>query len=179
MNTSATGGYLLPDGGALTDETLEDALQLHVVGITGLPGDLVRPRWARVVPKVPEPTVTWAALGIKSVASDASPLINQLENNTEVIRHQLLNVLITFYGPQGSSFATLFRDGLAIPQNNQQLKTINASLIDYGEVLAVPELVNQQWVKRFDIAFRLRHKTRRIYQIKPILVQPDINLAKE
>src|SRR5574340_383319 len=65
-NTSATGGYLSPDASALPLEgdALDALLQGMVVGITGLPGAMVRPRWQSVVPKQPEPTVDWCAIGI-------------------------------------------------------------------------------------------------------------------
>ena len=44
-NTSATGGYLAGQLAPLADDELDDAIQAAVASISGLPGDLVRPRW--------------------------------------------------------------------------------------------------------------------------------------
>src|SRR4051812_9766277 len=55
-NDSSTGGYLSPvvASSALQDAALDALLQQMVAGITGLPGNMVRPRWQPVTPKQPE-----------------------------------------------------------------------------------------------------------------------------
>lgn len=176
-NTSATGGYLTPDGGALPlDEDLEDALQAHVVGISGLPSSMVRPRWQNPVPEMPEVGQNWAAIGIQLTQADDGPVITQGDNSAQYIRHETLTVLLSFYGDSGNSYATLFRDGMAIPQNNDQLAAIRAKVIGVGDVLSVPELVNQQFIRRYDLPFSIRRKVIRTYQIKPLDSPPVINL---
>ncbi|WP_217284496.1 phage neck terminator protein [Pseudomonas nitroreducens] len=75
-NTSASGGYLTPAGAPTpADEALEDILQPMVVGITGLPGKMVRPRWQPGNPKQPEPNVNWCAIGVMHTKQDANPAI--------------------------------------------------------------------------------------------------------
>lgn len=177
-NTSATGGYLTPGGGALPrDEELEDALQAHVVGITGLPGAMVRPRWQSTVPEMPEPDQNWAAIGVKLSRADAGPALEQQDENTRYIRHETMDVLVTFYGPSGFEYAELFRDGLAIPQNNQPLFAIKAKLIGHGDILNIPELVNQQFIRRYDLPFTIRRKVERTYQIKPFNSPPVVSFT--
>ncbi len=47
MGDSATGGYINPSGGSAYDQELEDIFQTFIVGITSLPGAMVRPRFQR------------------------------------------------------------------------------------------------------------------------------------
>ena len=103
-NTSATGGYLSPDvvSPPLEGDDLDDEFQEAVVGITGLAGSLVRPRWQPGNPKQPEPTVDWCAIGITTQTPDATPHIQHsgAGNGKDTLkRHELINVLCTFYGP--------------------------------------------------------------------------------
>lgn len=177
-NTSATGGYLTPAGGALPrDEVLEDALQAHVVGITGLPGFMVRPRWQSTIPEMPELDQNWAAIGVKLSRADASPVLDQQDEDARYVRHITIDVLVTFYGPSGFEYAELFRDGLAIPQNNQPLSVIKAKLISTGDILNIPELVNQQFIRRYDMPYIIRRKVERTYQIKPFNSPPVVNFT--
>ncbi|MFT2520511.1 hypothetical protein ACMWQB_30330, partial [Escherichia coli] len=65
MNTSATGGYLVPAVASppLDDDDLDNLLHDMIAGISGLPRAMVRPRWQPTVPKQPEPGVNWCAFG--------------------------------------------------------------------------------------------------------------------
>lgn len=177
-NTSATGGYLTPDGGALPlDDDLEDALQAHVVGISGLPSSMVRPRWQNPVPEMPEVGQNWAAIGIQLTQADDGPVISQGATHAQYIRHETLTVLVSFYGSSGNGYATLFRDGMAIPQNNDQLASIQAKVINVGDVLSVPELFNQQFIRRYDLPFSIRRKVIRTYAILPFNNPPTVNVT--
>jgi len=67
MNDSSTGGFLLPlipPPIPLEDDQLDDLLQAWVVGLTGLPSEMVRPRWQTPTPTRPQSTTDWAAIGI-------------------------------------------------------------------------------------------------------------------
>jgi len=55
----------------LMDAALDAVFQALVVGITGLPGTLVRPRWQPVPPTQPSVTTNWAAIGVTTNAADA------------------------------------------------------------------------------------------------------------
>lgn len=162
-NTSATGGYLSPDGGVLpSDEDLEDILQNHVVKITGLPTSLVRPRWQRVTPKLPEPDVTWASIGVKSSEDPDSPYFDDDGNS---INHETMEVITSFYGPKAEATAKLFKAGLAIPQNNNQLKQHRITFVRSQPIRNIPELLNEQWLRRYDFEFTIRRKTVNHYPV--------------
>lgn len=179
-NTSSTGGVLLPADAPAPAQDLElDAiLQKLVASITGLPGDLVRPRWQPVAPKQPEPTVNWCAIGVMSQQGDGAPSITHNpggNGSSTLITHEDVRALASFYGPRRQFYAGLLRDGLGMPQNLDQLAELDMSFVEAGEVIGVPELVNQQWIKRGDLPVRLRRKITRVYAIQNIELA-DIHL---
>jgi len=182
MADSSTGGYLLP---AVTSPPLEDAaldaiFQQMVVGITALPGNMVRPRWQPNPPKQPEPITNWCALGVTTQELDAGPAIvhNPTGNGTDTyIRHQQIDVLCSFYGPNAKQYAQQLEDGLAIPQNLEQLKLSDMNCIETGQIRAAPDLINEQWIRRYDMAIVFRRKITRTYQVLNILTASGTVIA--
>lgn len=173
VNTSATGGYLTPDSSPVPgDESLEDLLQPMVSGITGIPGKYVRPRWQPGNPKQPEPSVNWCAIGVMSTKQDANPALEHEgsgEGSDQYQRHQEIVLLATFYGPDAQAFGQLLSDGMYVAQNSEALRARDMSFIEAGDLIAAPELINQQWVRRYDLRIRLRRKITRTYQVLNIL----------
>lgn len=169
MNTSSDGGYLLPTGEALADIALEDILIGYVRQITGLSQEYVRPRWQSVVPKQPERDVNWCAVGIVEEDPDAGPVIERIDDESvRNTRHELVTVLATFYGESAQKYAKRLRDGLGIPQNNDLLKRDGLVFIESMALMNVPELVNEQWVRRYDLSFILRRRCNSTYAIQTI-----------
>jgi hypothetical protein len=191
-NTSATGGALSPASPLpLDDAALDAVFQTLVVDVTGLPGALVRPRWQAStlnpdgvtysgVPKQPEPGNNWCAIGVTDVDQDAGPwLVYDAPSNTELYwDHELVNVLASFYGPNSQGFARLLRAGLNVPQNTEELLPYAIRYIDCGPVRQVPELVNQQWIRRQDLALQFRRKVTMTFAVENILVA-DIHLQDD
>lgn len=165
-NTSATGGYLSPIGSpADEDDALAALFQSACAGITGLSGDLVRPRWQVNPPKQPEPSTTWAAIGVTTTTPDFGPCTEASDMTATASRHELIEVLCSFYGPGAQASATRWRDGLAIPQNGDTLRSSGIVFVSCGPSVPAPELVNQQWVRRFDVATTFRRKISNTYNI--------------
>jgi hypothetical protein len=174
MNDSSTGGYLSPAVASppLEDDALTAIFQQMIVGITGLPGSMVRPRWQPNPPKQPEPTVNWCALGISVQTPDDGPAIvhNGAGNGSDTyIRHEQIDVLASFYGPGAMQNSQLLSDGLAIPQNLEQLKAQDMNSVDTGAIRAAPDLINEQWVRRYDLELTFRRKITRSYAVLNIL----------
>lgn len=174
MADSSTGGYLSPAvvSPPLEDAALDAVFQQMIVGITGLPGSMVRPRWQPTVPKQPEAMVNWCALGVSDQTPDAGPAITHNPAGTgsdTYVRHQEIEVLASFYGPNAKQYAQQLVDGLGIPQNLEQLKANDMQSVGEGQIRPAPELVNQQWIRRYDVALNFRRKITRAYSVLSIL----------
>lgn len=182
-NTSSTGGYLSPAASPapLDGDELEDLFQRVVTSITELPKALVRPRWQPETPKQPEPHIDWCAIGVMVQDADAGPVLQHDgsgDGSTQYARHEDIEVLASFYGPNSQRYAGLLRDGLAIQQNCEELAAHDVAFVDGGKIRPLPELVNQQWLRRRDILLRFRRKISRIYSIQNI-VAADIHLIDD
>jgi hypothetical protein len=171
-NDSTVAGYLQPVGTAPPQDADLDAIfQQMIVGLTGLPGNMVRPRWQPTVPKQPEPTANWCAVGVMDVEPD--PYAYEEESadgtSTKQIRHEIIPVLCSFYGPHGRAFASQARDGIQLSQNNAMLDLHEMGLVEASRITPAPELVNQQWIRRFDLTMRIRRRIVRTYQVLSVL----------
>lgn len=170
MSTSATGGYLTPISALpIEDAALDDAFTEAVEGITGLPGDMVRPRWQPKPPKMPAPAVDWCAIGVAD--DDSTPGYPYIAHDgaaggssTQSTAEQM-TVLASFYGPNARSFVKLLRDGLFIGQNQEQLKLTGLYFVTTGKITAVPELIDAQWYRRYDLPLYFRRTVARTYAI--------------
>jgi hypothetical protein len=160
----------------IEDADLDAILQQVVTGVTGLPGSMVRPRWQPTPPKQPEPTVNWCAIGVIASTPDAFPYITHVSgagitdpSADTFWRHELLEVLASFYGPQAKAYAGYLRDGLNLPQNCEVLVANQIAFVGTDVMRAAPDLINQQWVRRFDLPLQLNRKVQRVYAMPNIL----------
>lgn len=176
-NTSRTDGYLRPTAGRPApayDDALDDIFQGHVIGITGLPGPLVRPRWQPRPPKQPEPDVDWCSVGVKLIEPTAGPFIEHEgtsitdpDDGVDVRSwHEEIELLASFYGPHASGYASMFLDGCGIPQNAAQLRKHGISFVSSGPPTPAPDFINQRWVRRVDVSMTFRRKTTRTYNVR-------------
>ena len=182
-NTSATGGYLSPtvDTPPLTGDDLENLIQSVVAGISGLPSSYVRPAWQPIPPRQPESTTDWCAVSVMSIEEDDGPNIahdGSGDGKDNLARHEVIQCLATFYGPNAMHYAAKTRDGLSIPQNIEALLPNDMSFVEAGHIRAIPEFFNQQWIKRFDLDLVFRRKVSRAYPVLNILsaevdIQPE------
>lgn len=178
-NTSATGGALLPSStpAPIQGNTLDDFFQAYIVALTGLAGTLVRPRWEPVPANIPDFGVNWAAFGITSFNKEtfAAELHFAAGNGyNEVRRHEEMNCLISFYGPDSSSYCSLFSDNLQVAQNREVLTVNGMAFVSSENIIPMPELVKERWLKRFDLNFVIRRIVVRDYPILSILTAQTI-----
>lgn len=181
-NTSASGGYLAPDSAApVEDEAFDRFIQAVIVGVTGIPIANVRPRWAETPLAVPERGVTWAAFGVIGVEATDYPVVLHKgagDGTDEMQRHETIELMVSFYGPNSARSATLFRDGLYIPQNREELWKAQVALLDFGRLVSVPDLLNQTWRRRIDAPLRLNRCITRVYPVLNLLsAQGSVNTA--
>lgn len=206
MTDSSTGGFIKPSAAQIPTATpLEDAaldtfLQVMVVGITGIPGDLVWPRWQESPPNLPGNTINWASIGVQDMDGDTfayeahNPVIpanpfpplpipepDAPANGYDIlIRHETLTILCSFYGPNARANSSVLRDGLSVPQNREYLQLAGMGLVETGKIIAVPSIVNNKWYRRFDIPLVIRRQIVRNYPIlniasSEITVETDQN----
>jgi len=173
-NTSATGGYLVPTSGApLEDDALDDFFHGVVAGITGLANTVVLPRWQTEPPQFP--TGDWVAFGIMSrkadtfayVGHDGDAAAGQGEDT--MIRHEELELLCSFYGPNCQAYGAKLRDGLSIAQNREPLFLANMGLMAVGDLLRAPEMLKNKWVPRAELPFWVRREIQRTYPVLNLL----------
>ena len=174
-NTSATGGLLLPNPAPapqpIEDAALVDFFEELVVGITGLPQDLVRPRWQAQMPAMPDINTDWIALGIQERPSDTFPAISHQGslnggNGVDVLgRNETLEILVSIYGPNADGNAALLRDGLYVSQNREALQLAGMGLKEVDRIIAVPPLYNAQWYYRLDMKVYVQRLVLRTYPV--------------
>ena len=174
---------ILPDPtpAPLEGQALMDFLQGWIVGITGIEGTLVRPRWQREPGNIPEENITWIAFGILSRVSDVFAAELQLPSSpgyNELRRHEEISIRVSFYGPEADNIAHLLREGMQIGQNRELLTLNNMGLIESGDITSFPELVKDKWYYRIDMTVRIRRQIVRQYGV-PFIVSGQSTLDNE
>jgi len=169
-NTSATGGFLLPAASPapLEGQDFEDFLQQIFVGLTGIPGKFVRPRWQPEPPDLPAAATDWFAFGITEWDPDTYAVEEHDRSGngtTNLKRHETVRILLSFYGQRASYYMALLRDGLQIEQNREVFQRNAMGLVDTGRATAVPSLVKDKWLNRIDLPMTMRRLILRTYPV--------------
>lgn len=169
MTTSETPGWLLPDNEPVYDEELERLISRWVRAVSGLEKGRVLPRWVSKQPAQLPPETDWCGFGITGMAEDSSPAIVPAgAESAELWRHEEFECMASFYGPRSQRYITRFRDGISLSQNNDELGRNDLSVVRHSGITPFPELINNQWVRRYDITVTLRRKVIREYGIKTL-----------
>jgi hypothetical protein len=159
--------YTEPIPGGLN---LAQFLQTVFVGITGLSGTLVRPKWQQEPPKQPDIDTNWLAMGVDVVSPDANAYVDVDGNGRTVTqRHEDLDVSCSIYGPDALEIYGLIRDGLQIQTNLEALRFANMGFIEVGPGRHIPDLVNERWFNRIVTNVFFRREIQRRYPIVTIL----------
>lgn len=175
-NDSSTGGYLQPvpqfpvlPGGL----TFEQFIQSVFVGISGLPGDLVRPKWQPNPPKQPDTSTNWLAFAEVNNDADTNMYVGSKVVSSTIVnvsqRMEELEIQCSFYGPLSKSYMQLTRDGFQIQQNLDALTSAKMGFVNAQRGHRIPELVNEVWVDRWEMNFFLRCQILRSYPILTFL----------
>lgn len=183
--SSQNAGYLVPASEPVNDDAYEDIVQSAIVGITGLPGSSVRPRWQVNPPNLPNIESDWCAFGQQNQTPEqfvweghdptgaAGEGINVVEKDVEQ------EWLCSFYGPNCRAVAERFRTGLAVGQNRAALITQGVMVVGCGDLVSVPALLQQRWSKRVDTRLTLRRRLRFTFPIRTIEQSGSLGLDNE
>ena len=173
-NTSATGGYLAPAASPapLEGQSFDDFLQQVVVGISGVEGKYVRPRWQRTPPNQPDFDVDWIAFGITSQRPDTYAYVGPFGTGAAgetIQRHEACDILLSFYGPNATAVMERFREGTQIAQNREALFLAGMAHVETGEAVRLPRLDKEQWLMRVDLTWAVRRIIMRTYPVLNVL----------
>lgn len=172
MSDSALGGYLTPSAtsGFPSSLNLNQFIQTVIVGLTGLDGKLVRPKWQIAPPKNPDIGVNWIAFGINTNAADAHSFVGMDANGiTKSQRHEGLEIGCSFYGPDALEYASILRDGFEIQQNLEAMRSANMGFTGASAIQNIPELVGERFVGRSEMTISLKREVQRTYSVLSLL----------
>lgn len=166
-NTSATGGYLQQVAGPLEGLDLRRFIGTVLVGVSGFEPELVRPAWQQNPPPVPNIDTNWMAFGITARRADNDPYQVETDdgNRTLMLRHEELDIMLAFYGPDCLQKAAEVREGFELTQNTESLLLAGMAYIDLSDIIHAPELVNDRYFDRADTTLTIRREVRREYRI--------------
>lgn len=181
---TSTAGYLVPVTTPAEGDPLDDLLQESVVGMTGLPGTHVRPRWpaGTALPQRPEPEEDWCSFGIKNVDEDvfAYEGVDPANSEQDVIqRDEIITVLFSFYGPHSMERAKEFSVGMQLSQNRESLRAADIALVEVQSIVVVPVLLAQKWQRRVDMNVVYRRRATWTYAVRKVVDVSGIGLDNE
>ncbi len=166
-NTSATGGYLQQVAGPLEGLDLRRFIGTVLVGVSGFAPEMVRPAWQQNPPPIPGIDTNWMAFGITARRADNDPYQVEKEDGqrTLMLRHEELDIMLAFYGPDCLQKAAEVREGFELTQNTESLLLAGMAYIDLSDIIHAPELVNDRYFDRADTTLTIRREVRREYRI--------------
>lgn len=169
--SSATGGYLTPQYSTDDAVYLRRLLQSIIVGVTALQPSLVRPMWQPDPPPVPSISTDWCGFAIVAQRHEKGSFHEQFDESGAVLwRHEELDVLCAFYGPNCLTNAAVLRDGLEGFAQNREVMALNILGIGgFSDIVHAPELVNDRYFDRADITMVVRRELGREYEVLPFL----------
>ena len=160
-----------------------------IAGISGLDGDLVRPRWQPEPPNLPTnadgTSKDWCAFGITDRKADFNAFVQHIgddDGSDSLARHENLTVLTSFYSTSQDNAdlnAELLRDGFQIAQNREELQRAQWGLIETGDLTPVPTLVKDRWLYRTDMPLRFRRLILRTYPVLNLLAAQAVLVTDE
>ena len=159
----------------LFDDDLDNIISANLVLLTGLDASLVRPRFQPEPATQPSFSTNWIAFGVSNYDSDVfaheeyNPLANGGTGASTVERDELVSVKLSFYGPNNGKLIRQYRDGLQIESIRWALSDANMALVEIQQVINLPALLKDRWVKRLDTTIIFRRRVATTYNVPYLL----------
>ena len=166
---STTPGYLLPTLEPVADGALDQVFHTLIVGISGLPGNLVRPRWQPEPPSQPGHAVNWCAMGVTMSNKDAYAYQGSSDTEFVTEKDETLELLLSFYGPLSNAYASRCISGIQLGQNRETLYSQGVAYSEVGTATTVPVLLQQKWAKRVDVRMTFRRREVNKYAVATLV----------
>lgn len=104
-------------------------------------------------------------------------MLHQGDGTARYIRHENIEVLVSFYGPQAEQKIKQLRDGMHLRHNNRPLLAIGARLLWCNAIKMAAEQYNMQWLRRYDMTYALHRRVERTYPFESFNSQPAIKIG--
>jgi hypothetical protein len=167
---STVAGYLSPAASPapMDDDVLDQFLHDLIMGVSGLPGEKVLPRWQPEPPTQLDRDTDWMAFGVMGEDPDTYAAMIQGDSSTEMQRHENIDVLVSSYGAHARANLKLLADGLLLEQNRAVLSANAMGLVQTGNIVTAPTIVKDLWLRRFDMHITIRRLDRRVYPVETV-----------
>jgi hypothetical protein len=155
-----------------TDDAWENFLHDVFAGISGLPPDLVRPRWQEEPPLRPDISVNWLAFGTTATRVDPRPVFYHVdagEGYDALQEMEELDVMLSFYGPQNEMYQSFMRRGLWVEQNLSVFRANAVALVSTTGFTRAAELVKERYWPRTDMTVTVRREIRYNYNVMNLI----------
>lgn len=159
--------YLKPDVTEITIEQVEQVIHDLILGLTDIPGDLIRPVWQEEQPQQPTILTNWCAFGFTEFRNQWLP-IKDYSSGTQMTMMEFFTCALWMYGPQAVNNCALIRDSLFISRNREALLAVGTKFIDTSAIRRIPELINTKMYERAYMEIELVRGVYRNYNIQEI-----------
>jgi hypothetical protein len=172
-NDSTARGYLTPVGDSPQyDEALEREISRWIRGVSGLPAALVFPdgltrsRRSKQRGDVVRLRYHYRSPAVKPVrCSGFGRTVRAMDMGTG-------NGDLLLLWPSGGQHCINFPRGNIRRAKQRELNRSGLSLVEAGTIYNLPELINNQWVRRYDLTITLSRKNIRTYNVRTLQDAP-------
>jgi hypothetical protein len=158
---------------ALEGQDLEDYVQQWVAGVSGMDGAMMRQRWQPEPPNIPDWGVDWGAVGVtRHRPIGIWSYVGHCSDGNgydQMQRHEDLEILVSFYGPNCDEYASNLHNGVMIWQNRSVLRLVGMAFVELDEAIRAPEMIKNRWWDRVDLPLVLRRIIIRNYAVRNLL----------
>lgn len=170
--------FLSSTSSVLEDDALLDFIQVWITGISGIQGQLVRPKWQTEPANIPNIGTNWIAFGIIKRTPDTFIVEQPKGGYNETQRHEVITFRCYIYGPNNGKISSELRDGMQVSVNHEYLSQQSMGLVETTEPVNVPEFIKGKWYQRQDFDVLIKRQIKRVYQV-PTVLTADIGLNNE